>query len=455
MSQKELAQIISELLQVVEFIPIYEANNSDYHYLNMTPYTQEGDKSTYYAMILPQPAQEFFTSANKLLDNKVSQRQINRVITHHIEKQFPSPSEFTTISEVIATDIWEYYITPSIVYIPLQNISLEDGLKCVQIANSILYKGGKRSLFAEEVERLKEKYKDKDYSPLFGDPPTHLNFLLIKTGGDLETTRRIAWTELRNSLMVLRFISPSLHSVQQGQEKGYINNFIRYNAAISVQPYNRGTPYILQIYETPHRPYSQMPIQKTKHFYLKKHLLEHSKKYYGLDDLNLHFQQDYPISQRIVRALEFYDNGLQAWDTWEAVYRYAIAINIVLPKSGNKEKNIRSMIESIIFKGDYIGKISENDNENATYTWKELTNLIGDTIKRTYKQRGQILHSNDLIIPNDSDTEFSRRLAWNIIRLMARFAHENNWKTDKEAKEWFDKVEVEIKQLEKDDEDEI
>lgn len=130
-----------------------------------------------------------------------------------------------------------------------------------------------------------------------------------------------------------------------------------------------------------------------------------------------------------------------ALTNWQALYRYVVSINVVLPHSGSKRKEILKDLTTLVqYGGNYVGTMRreiEGIDDPETITWDELVERTTEPFGKSYTNRG-ILHGNlPLEDLSDDETHEIRILAHNAIRLMAVLQRKFNWKNDKEAIAWF------------------
>ena len=175
---------------------------------------------------------------------------------------------------------------------------------------------------------------------------------------------------------------------------------------------------------------------------LDMEMLNYAKDFRGLDDINHHFAllDHNEVSQRIVRALNFYDTATLAINNDVCFGSFVISVDILMPPGRAIELtgNLETLIKHAKY---YVGKMTSGDQlgDGESAAWSELVRLTTVDFKRYYIARGKILHGNlqSSYSLSDADLKHVREIAHNAIRAYAYLARAFDWKCDKEAHNWF------------------
>ena len=175
-------------------------------------------------------------------------------------------------------------------------------------------------------------------------------------------------------------------------------------------------------------------------------LLNDAQEFYGLDDINYHFQNFdcNSVSKRICRALSFYDAASKTPDIQFAFSNFIISIDILLPPQNVPATVLTGHLKSLIGHAKYyVGKMNLNEelDDPKSTSWPERVDLTTVDFKDFYTTRGQILHGNKeeryKTKISKLQVKKARQIAHNAIRAYAYLARGFQWENDKEAKNWF------------------
>lgn len=314
-----------------------------------------------------------------------------------------------------------------------------------QLADAVFSPGKSGSLLA-----IKSKVLDNqtfDYS--------RTSFLRIKVSGDPESRDNQVNEAVDNALCLLRFIT----TWETDNEQKY-RNFA------STVSRTRDKENLTIFYAPNRQKIDEIESWKSHYgdiFRLTPEMVNVGYEHYGLDDFNYHYaNSDKFVSQRILRALEMYDEGTLSRRKDRAIYRYAVAIEIVLPenKSG---KDIAKDLEKLLLYGNHFylntaleDKLKEPlDKGYPSMAYRQFSKTYEDF----YKVRNGVLHGKETIeagsafidspftgekIPysdvlfRDDEIQFLRYLAHNTVRIVAYLARAFGWKTYAELDAWFE-----------------
>ena len=268
----------------------------------------------------------------------------------------------------------------------------------------------------------------------FGDI-AELSFLKIPVSGDADNRYAHIQRETLQALKVLRFVSgwyytvsdswltltsPALHVSTWGADSQFYVEYLRAKRRLLSSTFS-GTP----------------PLN------INDSYANDARKLYGLDDLNFHFQHgDNPISNQVVRALTFYDNGIKATERWEAICQYVLCINVAVMtgKRGKKElpKDVRILIQ---FGKNFLGtETTPYDQAHPLdITWDELERERVKPFENFYGIRSRVVHGSEMNFGDITDQVLkeAQELAHNAVRIVANLAHQNGWSDYDTVKNWF------------------
>lgn len=404
-------------------------DNAQYHNICfMKVYYKENSKEPYQLLVPLKSWHDFLIELGRIFDNKINRKLTGRLISEIVCKleEFPfTESNLKRCAEEIFTQLWKHYELIAEALVPLYNIEfLVD--KEIQLANAALCPGTCDSIFSQKVNH-------PDFSLLEARSDDNC-FLRIEVSGDDESRLSQVEAEVKNSLIVLRFVT--MFRTNRENAKHF-----KYNPASVVAMRPRGE--LLILYHKPDEISERPGYFKSypDRFYIDDNSVKIAYESYGLEDLNYHFgNSDNPVSRRIIRALELYDSGINTLGNWQSLYRYVVAINVVIPKSGSGGKEIVPKLTTLIqYRGQYIGSMKRGDSTSPEeLSWEELVRNTTEPFKKFYTLRGKILHGNLPIEDvSEDDLEYARTLAHNAIRAMAFLARQFNWQDDKEVETWF------------------
>lgn len=424
----EFRKALTEFLQHAIMVPLLEeeklTRNGDYNHLCFMTTYRIDDKP--HCLLVPTICwQSFLIRLRDVFDSKINKKLIQSTLQKTVCRlsEFPFTEEsLLNYAETIFQVIWPHFQLNLTALVPLHNIRVE-GLAEIPLANAALFSGHQESILANITDH-----------PRLQDCSEKC-FLQIQVSGDSESRLRQVNIEVERSLAVLRFITMWLPRVDE-------INRVKYNPASSVTMREQGKRHV--VYYKPGQSNVRSGFfweSAPRLFFFTRNEIQTAYEFYGLRDINYHFNNsENPISHRIVRALELYDSGVRASSNWQSLYRYVVSINVVIPKSGSKGKNLtRDLTTLIQYGGSYTGSMKVDDKDDPdTITWDEMVTRTAEPFERFYILRDKILHGNlPLEELSDEDTEGARVLAHNAIRLMAFLARHFNWQTEKEMDRWF------------------
>jgi hypothetical protein len=428
-------QATSKYLEAIEIVPFQEtekkSKSGKYQYVSiMTWFKGETPGSSGSYMIPVYIWEEYLQAAELFFKGLVNRKVLQRAIESVVESIDVWPMTEEAIGK-FTQDIFriaeQYSGRTHTAFVPIANVIFESRNLEIPLAKAILRPGSSQSRLAELLTRVPSEIKETDF-----DFPEDSAFLEIAVQGDQESIAQQTRNELRNALIVLRYISPWGNRIEGTKRTNY-------NPASSVRPYP--DPFNLVLYNSKNG-WGSVTLFSKERYRIDDQLYSDFLEYYGLADINFHFNaEENEISERVVTALEWYDSAVLSETNWKAVYRYVSCINAAL--SGGDVKTIKTrfsvLISTLIDHGEYfIGTISTlpDSGEIDNYI-EELTSRFEYLYNR---KRGNIVHGYvDKNPVTEKDIKDARILAHNTIRLFAKLAKILGWKTDKEAEMWFKK----------------
>ena len=182
--------------------------------------------------------------------------------------------------------------------VPLYQIECESGIE-LPLANTVLHAGGEGSLLADHVEQVRNHRPDS-----YGEQIRNRSFLKFRVTGDRDSRLAQVDLEVEMALQVLRFVYPWPRIDNRPQ-----------NFAQGVSMWKSCLRQIVYLGASggESKPICDLtvPNQIFGNRRISRELLRYVTAYCGLVDINYHFKhfENYPISQRIVRSLRFYDSA--------------------------------------------------------------------------------------------------------------------------------------------------
>lgn len=436
MAQEKFSKETSQYFHAMEMVPLWDLqahlDHGEYQLVLMQSFTRATDKRSYYLLVHSDAWDTFMHAIGDIFDQRINQRFMQStlayVLRELIEWPLPQPTELEYTKSLFEL-VWENYQSRYTVLVPLVNITPIDKVqhRHIKLANTELHFGSTQSVLATRLAHPQFEAQAKRVG-------TQSSFIMLEAYGDTESIFRQVRVEVRKALSVLRFAT--IWSTRyEGTER------VRINPASEVRIWSNAESdvvYFKEINDVVGSGFLSRTNLDILNFSCQS--LENAK-FLGLDDINYHFEHiTNPVSSRIIRALDFYDEGTLAISNWQAVYRYAVCVNIALVKKKSKNAAIAKLLETLIKHGGYIGKPNKNelDGENLnSISWDSFVERTASPFAEFYKVRGEILHGNLLREPSNDEVEGARELAHNCLRLIAKFARILNWQSDKQADIWF------------------
>ena len=402
----------------------------------------QDDRETYHLLAPRSAQQKLMYKVDSLFDSQVSLETVRDSIQKAFDRidqynEFTFPFETEERDRRFHDKVYEllnfHYGRRYDAIVPMYQLECAN---CAEfpLANAVLYAGGQRSLLASLVNDDAHGFYESDKNQI--EKCSYLKFPVI---GDSHSLLEQVEHESERALQVLRFIYPWFE--KDGEP---------YNRAHGVSMWKQSARTILYqpMSATDHRCYwsSGIPNGIRGTLAISSELLNDAQDFYGLDDINYHFQNFdcNSVSKRICRALSFYDAASKTPDIQFAFSNFIISIDILLPPQNVSATvltdHLNSLIEHAKF---YVGKMILNEEleDPESTSWPERVDLTTLDFRDFYTTRGQILHGNE---EKSYKTKISklqlkkaRQIAHNAIRAYAHLACAFNWQSDKEAKNWF------------------
>lgn len=390
-------------------------------------------------------------------DGFVNHKTVSKCIDKALEPYKVIPLELSQC-ETATTQIIDcfnrhyYYRTTS--YVPLSNIEVSSDVEQLELANATLYRGFSDSELSEHIRNL----PDLPDSLVF-NVPEQTCFLKFDTIGDDESIERQILEKTQQSLSVLRFCSWT-NSTIKGTRRRFYNqardvDYFPYHAPAGYYLYTNGDGYPFNRYLVNYNSPTSLKIdvEQVETFDLM-----------GRELLNIHFANTgNPISEHILLALEWYDNGLHANTNRDSVYRFLVCLNAIVgwdynnslesPEMASRLKtlfNTTASHDSGVYHFKLYGKfegLKDLSNWNADGKLPEniIDKVLGtyaDLFNNLYQdQRNSILHGkpHKLGKPVSSqDVKNSQLLAQNALRLVMKLIADNSsWTTRDDVEKWF------------------
>lgn len=443
----ELETAIKEFLSQAEMRPMSEswelAQTGDYVLVFGLSIIYKQDDPESYGFVAPEEAErKLIDEVDLLFDSQVGPTTIRRSLQSAISEighdtenmfSFETDEQEQQYHDKVYELLNSHYESWFNAIVPMFQLECADGVE-FPLANAVLYSGGQRSLLAGLVNDEAKSLFEGDKNRI-----ENCSFLKFPVTGD--TASRLAQVEYEaeRALQVLRFINPWFE--EDGKS---------YNPAHGVSMQKRSNRVVLYD-QTPESKYSS-PWYKERGngiFGARRITAEtliYAQKVRGLDDINYHIKNSdlNTVSQRICRALSFYDAAAQSPIGQFAFGNFVISVDILLPAKNVAAPKLTGFLGSMIEHGRvYTGEMSldtELEDPEST-TWQERVRLTIADFEDFYKTRGQILHGNEedryKIRISKFQVKKARQIAHNAIRAYAYLARSCNWQTDKEAKNWF------------------
>ncbi len=302
------------------------------------------------------------------------------------------------------------------------------------LANAVLHPGNRGSELARIAEDDRKHWSDDNREQI-----KNCSYLKFSTKGDNDSRLAQVEYEVERALQVLRFIYPWFEKDgRQFNPSHGVSMWNHSNRLIQYVPTSSSNDQYFRHAEIPNGIFGTRK--------LSTEFLRYSKEVGGLNDINFHIQNSdcRPVSQRICRALSFFDTAAQTSNGQVAFSNFIVSIDILLPAKNVAAPKLTGFLGLMIEHGRvYTGEMSldtELEDPEST-TWQERVRLTIADFEDFYKTRGQILHGNEedryKIRISKFQVKKARQIAHNAIRAYAYLARSFNWQTDKEANNWF------------------
>ena len=440
--RKETYKVLREYLAWIELHPFTSKDDlfapNDFRRFSIVPDFYDSEEQTSHHLVVPHSADATLISAiDQVFESKVKAKAANDAIYHEILNGSEFPFTETDIDRICRSALealHRLYTLQVDALVPLFNIECGGSFE-IPLANTILYSGGSDSTLARSAksEILPEDFLDKR--------ERNRVFLKVSVAGDNENRRLKAEEETEHALRVLRFVTSWRYVIKGNRE-------IATNKAHLVSQWNPDMRTILYVrpehatkamgYEA----FRESPMQISEQF------VSYARDHLGLDDINFHFRNRVrnSISERVCRALRFYDNGALAHTNWQALYNYVVSIDVVLP---TKDKYLVQDLQTLIHFGNhYVGTFATDESlpDSENEKWSVGSKLTAKQLKEYRILRGRILHGDNRMMQDttladdeisEKDLSVLRLLAHNALRLFSRLSRKKGWQTKDEAENWF------------------
>jgi len=440
--KQELKSAIKEYLRQTEMHPISDAwelaQTGDYVFVfGMSSFSMQDDSESYYFLVPEAAERKFIYGVDSLFDSQVGPATVRSSLQTAInvindDTVFVFPFETDEQEQQYHDKIYEllnfHYERRYDAIVPIYQLECSTGVE-FPLANAVLYSGSERSQLAIIANNDDNWFRDDDRQRI-----KHCSYLKFRVTGDGASRLEQVEYEAERALQVLRFIYPWFG--KDGKSYNPAHGVSMWKHSDRVIVYDRtsvtgnSTPW-----------YAEIPNGVLGTRRISAEFLSDAKEFFGLDDINYHFQNRDRnlVSRRFCRAFEFYDIASKASDTDVALTNFIISVDILLP-SGNAKELTKYLI-SLIENGDlYEGKMELNEQltDPDKTRWPDRVRLTLSDYKAFYIIRDKVVHGNTMNgIVSDVQVKKSRQIAKNAIRAYARLSRAFNWQSDKEAKNWF------------------
>ena len=445
--KQELNLALEEYLSRAEMYSFGESRDliksGDYAYVfGMSSFSNQEDPGDYYFLAPAEVERTLIDTVDNLFDSQVRpatvhsslQTAINLI---HENTKFIFPFETKEQEQQYLDKIYEslnfHYERQYHAIVPMYQLECAKGLE-FPLANAVLYSGGTRSRLATIANNNDNLFQDEDRQQI-----ELCSYLKFRVTGDNHSRFEQIEYEAERALQVLRFIYPWFekdgrpynpsHGVSMWKHSDRVIVYDRTSAT------NDSVPW-----------YAEIPNGIFGARRISGELLRYAKEVRGLDDINYHIKNANcnPVSQRICRALSFYDSAAQSSIGQVVFSNSVISIDILLPAKKIAAPVLTCYLGSLIEHGKFYTGEMNLDAELAdpeSTTWPERVRLTTADFRDFYTTRGQILHGSEeeryKTRVSKLQVKKARQIAHNAIRAYAYLARAFQWKNDKEAKIWF------------------
>lgn len=418
---------IRELIASIELVPFVV---DDVKHETIYTVKLEQDSQTYRLAVTNDVWTFFRASLRKHFEGRIQGLTLKTWLAFQLSKHSTYPFDDSTVDmlvESVVEKIKEYLDTMLLAFVPVHNIVLSvDEEISLGLVKLLTPKAVEQKLPRESIEKLRDLGAASE--------TTSMNYFQMQVNGDLKYRNELVQALCFDAISIIRFAFPWWESADDESE--------RKPSKVSI--WGESTYSVLSV-----RPESGEIASTSSEIRLcviNRDRLDYAIESTGLDYINGHFSGTHAdVSMRIVNAIRMYDSAVMSSHRWQAYYRYVVSMEIAIPINVQKEDKFRKALETTIrFGGNYLGTVGSVPplEESADFWERFVKHVIELKQNRSaYQTRGQILHSNFLNIDDFdislNELEMLRRLAFNVIRLVARLAVEFEWNSIGDAKTWY------------------
>lgn len=375
------------------------------------------------------------TEVDVTFGSKVKDRMVNATVSHYLGKTYSAcgfPLKDGELRDFIGNsfrDLLAYSKQRTEFLFPLGLMKFaRNEFYSIPLANAVLYPADTDSRLVKIAGRANNKIADASWH--------QHGFLRIVVSGDSDARRSNALTEAENALKVLRFVGEWRSEIRNNRiqwNNSAINVTLKRDSSIPFYGYPAGNAdgtVRTHVHQA-------NPTTSSEVFWTNAH------DFYGLDDINYHFQnRGNTISEQVIRALTLYDNGIQAFTDWEAIYLYVHCINVAVltgqSSSSKLPQDVRTLIQ---FGNGYLStnRANSGDHETSKRSWTELVLEKTNPFGSFYEMRSKIIHGSEMNFGRITSEKLkeARELAHNCVRIIAFLARQHDWSDNDTVKNWL------------------
>lgn len=419
------------------------AHTGDYALaFGLTPFYTQEDPDAYCFMAPAEAERELIEKVDSLFSSQVTAATVRKSLQSVItsmgkDAEFIFPFETDEQEQQYHDKIYEilnpYIDSRCDALVPIYQLKCAYGVE-FPLANAVLYPGGSGSQLATIANNDDYHFKDSDSQQI-----ENCSFLRFSVAGDQARRLEQVEYETERALQVLRFIYPWIE--QDGK---------LYNPAHGVSMWKHSDRVIAYERTPETRVWSPWYAEISNGIFgarsITAETLIYAQKVRGLDDINYHIQNSVcnPVSQRICRAISFYDTAAQTSIGQIAFSNFVISIDILLPAKSVAATVLTGYLGTLIEHGKfYMGEMNLDAElaDPELTKWPERVRLTTADFKDFYATRGQILHGSEeqryKTRISKLQVKKARQIAHNAIRAYAQLARAFQWENDSEPKKWF------------------
>lgn len=373
---------------------------------------------------------------DEIFCSKVRERVINADIAHYVSDLYSScgfpfsVDGLKECSEKTFSHLYAHSQQETEFLFPLNHVKfVRNESYSVPLANAVLYPAAPDSLLVTVAQRSSDQHSNKDWSK-FG-------YLQLTVVGDGDTRRLHALVEAEKALKVLRFVGEWRSEIR--------NNRIEWkNGVVRVTTARESSQLFFGFPSGNPAGNIRAHTQNTSPLTLSELFFTNASDYYGLEDINYHYQNTgNPISEQVIRALTLYDSGIQACTDWEAMYLYVLCINVAVMTGQGSSSKLPKDVRTLIQLGNgYLSTNRDRSNNNVPEkrSWSELVRTKVDPFQKFYEIRSSIVHGGEMNYGRITSEllKDARELAHNSVRIVAHLARQHNWIDYDTVKYWFE-----------------